>query len=113
MPSDLMNVTPENVLQARAVILAELESFMEHLGDSFFLRGTPLIGLCGGDPISRDAQDLFTKKIQENAVAPAQQYARRLRDIADQLGETARAFGITEQRITDSFKSAALPGSQA
>lgn len=101
-----MNVTPENVLQARAVILAEAESFMEHLTDNFGSR-RDLIGLCGGDPISRDARELFTQKLRENAVTPAQQYVQRLQSVAQQLAETAKSFGITEERIADSFK----PGS--
>ncbi len=110
--SPLMNVTPENVLQARATILAEAESFMQYLADNFH-GGRQLIGLCGGDPISRDAQELFTQKIQENAVAPAQQYVQRLQDIAGQLAATARSYGFTEQRIADSFKPGTDPGSRA
>lgn len=99
-----MNVTPENVLQARAVVLAEAESFARHLRNNVRADGQ-LIGLCGGDPISRDAQELFGKKILENVLAPGHQYVQRLRDVADQLAETARSIGITEQRITDSFQS--------
>lgn len=99
-----MNVTPENVLQARAVILAEAQSFMDYLDDKFLRAGGQLIGLCGGDPISRDAQELFNQKMRENAVGPAQQYVQRLQNVADQLAETARSFGITEQRITASFR---------
>lgn len=102
MPSQLMNVTPENVLQARAVVLAEAQSFMEHLYDNFFAN-RELIGLCGGDPISRDAKELFTNRIRENAVVPAQQYVRRLQDVAEQLADTAKSFGISEQRIASSF----------
>jgi hypothetical protein len=103
MPSELVNVTPENVLQARAVILAEAQSFMEYLRDGLLNPGIPLVGLCGGDPISRDAQELFTQKIRENTVMPAQQYILRLRKVAEQLADTAKSFGITEQRIAASF----------
>lgn len=102
MPSQLMNVTPENVLQARALIVAEADSFTQHLADHFRGDGH-LIGLCGGDPISRDAQELFSDKIRDNAVVPARQYVQALHKIADQLAETARSFGITEQRITSSL----------
>jgi hypothetical protein len=113
MPSELMNVTPENVLQARAVILAEAESFMDHLRNGLLMPGIPLVGLCGGDPISRDAQELFTEKIREGAVAPVQLYIRRLQDVADNLAETARAYGFSEQRIADSFAPGVEPASRA
>lgn len=108
---DVMQVTPENVLQARAVLLTEAESFQGFIFDNFFVRD--LIGLCGGDPISRDAQELFTKKIRENAVRPAQQYVQRLLDLADQLAATARSFGITEHRIAGSFRPGTDPASRA
>ncbi len=100
--SDVIRVTPENVLQARAVLLTEAESFQRFIADNFLHRAA--IGLCGGDPISRDAQELFTKKIRENVVTPAHQYVQRLLDLADQLAATARTFGIAEQRIADSFR---------
>jgi hypothetical protein len=109
---DVMQVTPENVLQARAVLLAEAESFQGFIRDNFS-GNRRLVGLCGGDPISQDAQELFTEKIQENAVRPAQQYVQRLLDLADQLAVTARSFGITEQRIADSFRPDADPGHRA
>jgi hypothetical protein len=60
MPSQLVNVTSENVLQARAVILAEAESFRQYLVEIYFRPDKEMIGLCGGDPISRDAKELFT-----------------------------------------------------
>lgn len=113
MPSQLMNVTPENVLQARALILAEAQSFMEHLNGKFLRPGAQMVGLCGGDPISRDAQELFNNKIRENAVSPAQQYVQRLQKVADQLADTARAFGITEELIAASFRPAADQASRA
>lgn len=108
---DVMQVTPENVLQARAVLLTEAESFQGFIRSTFF--GQQLIGLCGGDPISRDAQELFTKKIHDNAVLPANQYVQRLLDLGDQLAATARSYGISEQRIADSFRSGTDPASRA
>lgn len=113
MPSQLMNVTPENVLQARALILAEAQSFMEYMRNGLLMPGIPLVGLCGGDPISRDAQELFTQKIRENTVAPAQLYVRRLQDVAEQLAEAAKAYGFTEERIADSFKPGVEDASRA
>lgn len=112
MPSELLNVTPENVLQARALVLAEAQSFMEHLEMNLGLH-KELIGLCGGDPISRDAQYLFNKKIRENAIVPAQQYVQQLQVVARDLADTAKSFGITEQRITDSFKPGTGSASRA
>jgi hypothetical protein len=46
-------------------------------------------------------------------VAPAQQYVQRLQEVAEQLAKTARSFGITEQRITDSFTARSDPTSRA
>jgi uncharacterized protein YukE len=112
MARELMNVTPENVLQARAVIAAEADSFSRYVADHL-IGDSHLVGLCGGDPISRDAQDPFNKKIDENALAPAQQYVRVLRKIADQLADIARSFGITEQRIEASLARIASPGNAA
>jgi len=54
----LTNVTPENVLKARTVILAEAESVAHFVQERFSAQR--LIGLCGGDPISRDAQEIAT-----------------------------------------------------
>lgn len=105
MAAALMNVNRDNVLQARAVILAEAEDLMRFLQDKFG-PDRLLIGLCGGDPISRDAQRLFTGKIQDNVLAPTQQYIARLQDIAEQLAATARSYGFTEAQIADSFRPA-------
>lgn len=104
MAAALMNVTPENVLQARAVVLAEAESLMQFVNDRFGPTAQ-LVGLCGGDPISQDAQELFTKKIRENVLVPSQQYIQKLQDIAEHLAATARSYGFTEQRISDSFRT--------
>lgn len=112
MASELINVTPENVLQARALIAAEADSFSQYLLDHV-QRNDHLIGLCGGDPISRDAQYLFTKKIHENALVPGQRYVKSLHEVADQLTEIARSFGITEQRIEGSLTRIADSGSGA
>jgi hypothetical protein len=101
-----LNVTPDNVLQARAVIVEEAQSLLDFVSTEF-RSDRQLMGLCGGDPISRDAQRLFNQKIQETAVQPTLEYIRRLRDIADQLAATARSYGFTEQQITDSLRSSA------
>ncbi len=99
-----MNVNRDNVLQARAVILTEAEDLMRYMQDEF-LNSEP-IGLCGGDPISRDAKRLFTAKIQDNVLAPTQQYIQRLQELAEELAGTARSYGLTEQQIADSFRPA-------
>lgn len=98
-----MNVTPENVLQARAVVLAEAEDLRRFVRDRFG-DSVKVVGLCGGDPISREAQILFAQKIRESVIRPTMQYVERLEEIGDQLAATARAYGFTEQQITDSFR---------
>lgn len=100
----LTNVTPRNVLKARAAILAEAESLQEFVRQKFSTGS--LIGLCGGDPISRDAQQLFTAKIHDNVLTPTYQYIDRLLDIAEELAASARAYGFTEEQIAGSFRPA-------
>ncbi len=102
----LLQVNPDNVLQARAALLTEVERFRNRIRE-IRQYGPQLIGRCGGDPISGAAQDLFNQKIQRYAVTPAMQYADELQRGADQLAEVARSFGIAEQRITDSFQPGA------
>jgi uncharacterized protein YukE len=102
-----LQVTPENVLQARAALLTNAENINDYLRTANEDRSR-LIGLCGGDPISYQAQAAFTQKIQEHAVQPAKQYVAELLKGAEQLAQVARTFGFTEQQITDSF----TPGGQ-
>jgi hypothetical protein len=99
-----LQVTPDNVLRARDALLAEAESFHDFLTTTFVDR-RDLIGLCGGDPISQQAQRAFSQKIQQNAVAPARQYIQELTKGAEELAEVARGFGFTERQIADSFTS--------
>lgn len=99
-----LQVTPENVLRARDALLAEAESFHDFLTTTFMDR-RDLVGLCGGDPISEQAQKAFSQRIHQNAVAPARQYVQELMKGAEQLAEVARGFGFTEQQIADSFRS--------
>jgi hypothetical protein len=106
LDSVAMQVTPENVLQARAALLTNAEKINDYLR-SADRAGWQLIGLCGGDPISRQAQVAFSHRIQQHAIQPAEQYVAELLKGAEQLAEVARSFGVTEQRITGSFRSGA------
>lgn len=101
-----MQVTPENVLQARAALLKHAETLYD-AAMGFKKHGKRLVGLCGGDPISQQAQAAFEVKIHDNAIAPALRFVAELHKGAEQLAQTARGFGMTEERIAASFKSGA------
>jgi hypothetical protein len=97
-----VQVTPENVLQARAALLRNAERINDHL-QTIRGEGWHMIGLCGGDPISEQAQVAFARKIQDHAIQPAKQYVAELLSGAERLARVARSYGIAEQRITESF----------
>ena len=102
-----MQVTPENVLQARAALLKHAE-YLYDVAIAPQNSAMPLVGLCGGDPISSQAQIAFEQKIQDNAVAPALKFVAELRKGAEQLTQTARGYGFTDEQIAASFKSGSL-----
>ena len=102
-----LQVTPDNVLRARAALLRDAERINDHLR-TIRGEGWHMIGLCGGDPISEQAQVAFARKIQDHAIQPAKQYVAELLSGAEQLARVARSYGIAEQRIVESFK----PGGQ-
>ena len=103
MSDQVLTVSRENVLQARAVLLAEADDFLAFVSATEFAMDQ-WIGLCGGDPISRDAQRLFAARIRDNAFHPVQRYVRELADAAERLAEVARSYGFTEEQIARSFR---------
>jgi hypothetical protein len=94
-----MQVTPQNVLQIRNIVLGAAQ----RLDDALYRLGRNIrVGPPGGDPISQPAADELNRRsqallaeyrVQINAYHNAGQY----------LGQIARDYGYTEQSITDSF----------
>ncbi|WP_232661383.1 hypothetical protein [Pseudonocardia sp. TRM90224] len=97
-----LQVNRENVLKARAALLAEadrLDAIVEtHIAS---WKG---MGLCGGDPVSRDAQAAFNERTLA-LIDGCFSYNRDLRQAAHALDETARFYGYTDDEIASSFVS--------
>jgi hypothetical protein len=94
-------VTPENVLDAYAVIAEEATRL--NLSVRFFQRavgeGMPL---CGGDPVSADASRGFTHLAGKLAEL-CRKDVNELVEVADSLARVARAYGISEEQIAGAF----------
>ena len=88
-------VTTEALLQARNVLRAEydrLNVLLRRYETRLVVRD------CGTDPVSPYASAGFNEKIGL-IVAQANAYVQSLRDAADQLDETARGYGATDEQI--------------
>ena len=102
-----VRVTPENVLQLRNALAAEVD----RLSATLQLRERALhVGECGKDPLSRPVADAFNQKIQ-SLVTQMQAYVRELSGARDALHETALTYGHTEDQVRQSFDAfrATLP----
>jgi len=95
----LLQVNRDTVLKARAGLLAEAHRLRQVLRDNNI---HDPIGLCGGDPVSQDAQRAFNERIADLVVA-AQQHVDELFAGADKLGASARSYGLTDDEISASF----------
>lgn len=95
-----MQVTRDNVLQARAALLAEadrLDAALAHeAGDM------KNVGLCGGDPVSADAAPAFDERVML-LLEQCKAYNKHLREAAASLHDVARSYGYTEDEISSSF----------
>jgi uncharacterized protein YukE len=94
-------VTPENVLDAYAVIAEEAE----RLQRSVRIFGYSIQGgmpLCGGDPVSKDASRGFTvagEQLKQRCKADAD----RLSAVADNLAQIAHQYGKTDDQLAAAF----------
>jgi hypothetical protein len=96
-----MQVDRENVLQARAAILAEAEELKQMMRAQ---RGQAGVGLCGSDPLSPRAADAFNSRIGR-LYELCYRYAAELELAANALDDVARRYGLTEEQIETSFAS--------
>jgi hypothetical protein len=95
-----MQVTPENVLAVRAVLMeeaTELEVLLKR--ELFGFRVEEL----GGDPVSKYAAAGFNE-LNERYLAQCTEYVETLKRAGAHLAATARAYGIAESEIEASFK---------
>ncbi|MEJ3655703.1 hypothetical protein WEH80_22290 [Actinomycetes bacterium KLBMP 9759] len=95
-----MQVNRENVLKARAALLAEADR-LDSVVAQTALRDQG-IGLCGGDPVSIDAAAAFNERIAA-LVNQCIRYNQDLREAATALDATARQYGYTDDEIASSY----------
>jgi len=100
-----MEVTPANVLQVAAVLLTEADRLDTVLREKM---DRAVVGLCGGDPVSREAADAFNERIRDLR-NQCQAYNDELRAAGRALQDTARDYGISEEQIAASFRGPAPP----
>ncbi len=95
-----LQVNRDNVLQARKAVLDEAQRLQDllitHQRDVW-------VDLCGGDPVSADAAEAFNERIHQ-LVDHCWRYAMELKAAGDALGETARAYGFTDEQIAASYR---------
>lgn len=97
-------VTPENVLDAYAVIAEEATRL--NLSLQFFRQGVGEgMPKCGGDPVSLDASNGFTE-LSFQLADRCQADVNKLRDQAEQLATVARSYGKSDAQIAATFNQA-------
>ncbi|RZT88095.1 hypothetical protein EV383_5031 [Pseudonocardia sediminis] len=119
----MTQVTPENVLGVRKVLLQEVRRLRDTIdryeNPSDFAgepeapgrMGTPAsgfrIGRCSDDPVSGPAQISFQRKI-DAVVGDCKRYVADLNTAAEGLKDVARRYSLTEEQIEQSFESVKL-----
>jgi len=94
-------VTPENVLDAYAVIAEEAERLKQSV-QAFHARTDAGMQLCGGDPVSKDASREFTAAAEQLG-RRCQTDAARLPAVADNLAQIAHQYGKTDDQLVAAF----------
>lgn len=95
-----LQVTPDNVLAIRKVLLQESERLLNIANKN--MATAQLVGLCGGDPVSAQAQIAFSQRIAA-LMDRCQQYGLELQTAGASLSDVAKSYGYTEQQIEVSF----------
>ncbi|RTL62929.1 MAG: hypothetical protein EKK42_29985 [Pseudonocardiaceae bacterium] len=94
-----MAIDRENVLKVAAVLTAEADRLQRSLNED----GKQRLGLCGGDPVSRDAKRAFDQRA-DLLVDWHQKYVDDLRLLAASVRQAARSYGHSEADIAASFR---------
>jgi hypothetical protein len=98
-----LQVTPENVLDVRKVLLQEAERLLNHAQRA--TAQSQFVGLCGGDPVSQQASLAFNQRIAL-LVEQCREYGNQLKFAGESLNAVAENYGYSEQQIESSFRSA-------
>jgi hypothetical protein len=104
-----LQVTPDNVLDVRKILLQEADRLLQFGGANTV--AAQFVGPCGGDPVSWQASRAFNQRIGL-LIQECQQYGKQLLNAGNSLDQVAKSYGYTEEQIEASFKSI-NPGAQA
>lgn len=94
-----LTVTPQNVLGVRAVVLQEAHDLFEMLRSE---REQVVLTQLGGDPVSLDMSGAFNP-VTDQLIQRAQRHIDSLKELGEELADTARGYGHTEADISASF----------
>ncbi|HEX4357481.1 MAG TPA: hypothetical protein VH141_08175 [Pseudonocardia sp.] len=102
VPGADLQVSRENVLEVRSVLLGEAERLLDSIRSANSRRGW--VGPCGGDPVSAEASAAFDARIRI-VLQRCQRYALQLREAGTALEEIARDYGYTDAQLAASLTS--------
>ena len=94
-----LQVTPQNVLGVRAVVLQEAQDLQDLLKNELEQTYLPALG---GDLVSADMSAAFNEATVQ-LLARAKDHIKSLFDLGDELRASANAYGHTEAEIDASF----------
>lgn len=98
----LLQVNPENVLEVRRVVLDAARRLKT--GYTQNLLAAEYVGLCGGDPVSEQAQVAFSDRIAQISDSLAI-FGNRLEETGRELSRLARSYGYTDADMDRSFST--------
>ena len=102
VPGADLQVSRENVLEVRSVLLGEAERLLDSIRSATFRRDW--VGPCGDDPVSAEASAAFDARIRV-VVQRCQRYALQLKEAGTALEEIARDYGYTDAQLAASLTS--------
>lgn len=98
-----LRVDQHNVMDAARIVMEEAQRFRDKIDRR--LPGLEVFPV-GGDPVSKEAARVLNEKFMHSDFSYYQRcvdYAEMLEQLARQLGESARTYGVTEDQIRGMF----------
>ena len=99
-----LQINKDNVRQVRATILHAVDHAKDTLSEA---RARMRLEPCAEDPVSEEAAAAWNARLVDAPDSYAerlQQYVDSLYHLCDQLEDTAKQYGYTEEEITNTFK---------